>query len=182
MRRFSASPWWLASLFGLVMPALAQAALHTSGAPEVSFTASGPAGLRIVGRTHDLVVSEQSGRIVIEVPLRRLTTGIDLRDRHMKEHLEAGRFPTVDLIVARASLRFPTSGAVSGSAHGNLRLHGQDHDVTFRYTAERSGGVIQVQGTVKVRMNRFGIEVPSYLGMTVRPDVEVSARFGLTDR
>ena len=33
------------------------------------------------------------------------------------------------------------------------------------------------RGTVHVNMNDFGITVPVYLGVTVKPDVDVSASF-----
>jgi hypothetical protein len=32
-----------------------------------------------------------------------------------------------------------------------------------------------------LNMNDFGIQVPSYLGVTVKPDVDVAAQFEVTD-
>lgn len=184
MKTSSRSRWFLAAALAalFILPAVATAALHASGSPDVSFTAVGPAGLRITGNTHELAVLDDGTNVTIEVPLGHLTTGIELRDRHMKDHLGVQQHRTAELTVARAALQFPTGGTVSASARGKLKLHGRERDVSFRYTAERHGNAIRVSASVKVKMTAFGIEVPSYLGVTVQPDVDVRVRFQVSDQ
>ena len=163
-------------------PLAASAALRASGRAEVSFTVLGSAGLRIVGTTHDLAVAEDGGKLRVEVPLGHLTTGIDLRDSHMKERLEASRYRTAEIVIERGALRFPTEGPVTASLRASMTLHGTTRPVTVRYTATRSGQAIRVQGSIRLDMRQFGIEPPSYLGISVRPSVDVTARFAVQDQ
>src|SRR5208283_6245359 len=72
-----------ASVVGL--SAIAHAALSAPTDKHVGFVASGPAGMKIEGTTSDLDLADQGETIVITVPLANLSTGIGLRDRHMKE-------------------------------------------------------------------------------------------------
>src|ERR1700730_891725 len=84
------------SLFAL--STLAHAALSAPTDGHVSFQASGPAGMTIEGTTAVLGLADQGDNIVITVPLANLTTGITLRDRHMKEkYLEVPKYPSATL-------------------------------------------------------------------------------------
>jgi polyisoprenoid-binding protein YceI len=168
----------LASLVGV--SALAEAALSSATDKHVGFVASGPAGMKIEGATPDLDVAEQGENVVITVPLANLSTGIALRDRHMKEkYLEVQKYPSAMLSIGRGALRVPAGGdKVELEVPSTLSLHGQVRPVTVHYEAKREGGTVVVsRGTFRINMNDFGIPVPSYLGVTVKPEVEVSANF-----
>ena len=84
--------------------------------------------------------------------------------------------------MAREKLFFITaSGDLAADASGVLKLHGKTKPVPFHYLAKRSGPQMIVSGTLHLNMNDFGIEVPSYLGITVKPDVEVAVQFEATE-
>lgn len=156
-------------------PLAADAKLAASGTSSVAFSAAGPAGLKIAGTTADFGVSEDSGNVTITVPLKNLTTGIGLRDKHMREkYLEVGKYPDAVLTVSRASLKVPGAG----DATGNVKLHGKAKDLPFHYDTRRDGQVIKVTGSLRLNMKDFGIEVPTYMGVTVKPDVDVTVSFG----
>ena len=168
-----------------LLPTVADAQfVRSGGAPDVSFTAAGPAGFKIVGKSSDLSVSDSQAAVTVSVPLSGLVTGIELRDRHMKEkYLEVQKYPQAELSVSRAALKIPGSGQESSDdAQGTLRLHGQTHPVKFHYKAKRNGDAYSVQGSMHVNMNDYGINVPSYLGITVKPDVEVAVKFDVVDK
>jgi polyisoprenoid-binding protein YceI len=169
-----------ASLFSL--SAVGYAALSSSADAHVTFHASGPAGMTFEGTTTDLKVAEDGGNIVIDVPLSNLSTGIALRDHHMKEkYLEVAKYPSTTLIIARSALKFPAKDdRAEGDAPGTLKLHGQSHPVTLHYEAKGAAAGFAAQGKFRVNMNDFGISVPSYLGVTVKPDVDVSASFSVS--
>jgi polyisoprenoid-binding protein YceI len=160
----------------------AGSALAALGSPtdaHVGFLAAGPAGMKIEGTTTDLTVADDGTNVTIDVPLANLSTGISLRDHHMKEkYLEVGKYASTTLVVARAALKFPAPGAsFEGDAPGTLKLHGQARPVTFHYDAKGDGGGFAVHGRLHVNMNDYGITVPVYLGVTVKPDVDVTASF-----
>jgi polyisoprenoid-binding protein YceI len=157
------------------------AAVSGASDAHVGFEASGPAGLKITGTTTDLTASEDGGNVVLTVALANLTTGIGLRDQHMREkYLEVPKFPATTLVVARSALTVPPSGQKSaGDAPGTLTLHGQSRPVTVHYDSKGDGAGVVIHGTFHINMNDFGITVPSYLGVTVKPGVDVSADFKL---
>ena len=181
--RFHASLVAGAALFAVVTTSLyADAKLARSGAASTSFKAAGPAGMNIVGTTTDLTVADDGTTVTITVPLANLSTGIGLRDSHTKKALETDQFAATTLVVARAALQFPAAGGQSsGDTKGALTLHGQTKDVTFHYSATNKGGTISVSGSTSVNMNDFGIKPPSYLGVTVKPDVKIDTSFDVTD-
>ena len=157
----------------------AHAALSDATAGHVSFQASGPAGMKIEGTTSDLTLADKGDSVVITVPLANLNTGISLRDKHMKEkYLEVPKYPSATLDVARTALKVPAAGdKVEIDVPGTVNLHGQTRPVTVHYEARRDGTALVAHGKFHINMTDFGITIPSYLGVTVKPDVDVSADF-----
>jgi polyisoprenoid-binding protein YceI len=163
-------------LFAVAAPG--HAAVSSASQSTVSFKAIGT-GMTIEGTTSSLTVLEQNGSVTITVPLANLTTGISLRDSHMRDkYLEVQKYPNAVLVVGRAALQLPAPGARgSGDATGTIQIHGQTRPCTVHYEAGADGSGYSVKGQLRVNMNDFGITVPSYLGVTVKPDVDVSASF-----
>jgi polyisoprenoid-binding protein YceI len=163
-------------------PGVVLATLQASQA-KVSFTCSGPGGLRIEGTGSELQAQDKGGALVVTVPLAKVTTGMSLRDTHMHEkYLESGKYPLAELSVPRAGLKFPAEGAtVEASAPGTMSIHGASRPVTFHYKAVRRGAAYDVQGDVHVNMNDYGIAVPTYLGITVKPPVDITVSFRLLE-
>ena len=172
-----------ATVIAVVSGGPADAALSKTGNASVAFNAAGPAGMKITGTTSDFQVSENGGQISLKVPLGNLTTGIALRDRHMREkYLEVQTYPNAELSVARSSLKLPAAGASSsGDAQGKMKIHGKEKDVTFHYTVQKQGSAYAVTGSVHLLLGDYGITVPSYLGVTVKPDIDVNVQFAATE-
>jgi hypothetical protein len=163
----------------LLTPLAASAALSTPSGIGVKFIAAGPAGVSIVGESAALRIIDDGQSIAVRAPLDALHTGIGLRDRHMKEkYLEVAKYPEAELRVDRKSLAFPSSGSqLAHDTRGELKLHGHTKPVSFHYVATRAANGFDVSATFHVNIKDYGIEVPSYLGVTVKPDVEVSVHF-----
>jgi polyisoprenoid-binding protein YceI len=172
---------WIVTTFVGVLGAstAVHAALSSAGDTHVAFEATGPAGLKIDGTTADLSVAEADGNVVVTVPLANLSTGISLRDHHMREkYLEVPKYPTAVLTVPKSALKVPAAGSpVDADVPGSLALHGQTRPVSVHYTAKSDGTSTTAQGKFRLNMTEFGIVVPVYLGVTVKPDVDVSAGF-----
>lgn len=167
----------------LALSTAAHAKLSRAGEPSVTFTTSGPGGLKIAGTTKALILTDDAQALVITVPLGDLATGIGLRDKHMREkYLQIASYPNASLRVARADLKLPASGAkAEGDAPGIMTIHGQNHAVTVHYAVKHDGASYGVSGAVHVNMKDYGIDVPSYLGVTVKPDVDIAVRFDAKD-
>lgn len=158
---------------------VAAAKLQKTGSSEAGFKAAGPAGLSIEGRTSDVAVADDGTTVTITVTLSSIKTGLDLRDKHTREHLETDKHPTAELKVPRASLKLPGGG--EGDAKGTMKIHGQTKDVTFHYVAKQSGDTYDVKGKTRVNINEYGIKTPTYMGVGVKPDVDVFANFQAKD-
>jgi len=174
---------WFGLAFGtlaLVAAVPALAGLAVSGEHQVTFHAKGPAGLGIDGKGNDVKMSDSTKTLDLVVGLNGLKTGIELRDKHMKEkYLETQKYPTAKLHVEKSSLRLPSGGKrVEAQGTGLLTLHGVTKKIPFHYSATGTPKRAHVDGHLHVNMNDFNIHVPSYLGVTVKPDVEVAVSFG----
>lgn len=169
-------------LAALTLSVVADAKLHITADATAGFRASGPAGLTIDGKTSEVAVADDGTHVVVTVKLGAIDTGIGLRDKHTRGYLEVATFPTAQLDVARADLSFPAAGAQSGGdAKGNLTVHGQTKEVTFHYKAKLDGDTLAIEGSTRININDYGVKTPSYLGISVKPEVEVYARFHAKD-
>jgi len=166
---------WLALAALLVLGGLAARAEEGKG--SASFVALGPAGLRIEGSTDQVKLFAQDDQLVVTVDLASLKTGIGVRDKHLREDLQTAQFPSGELRVKRAALKLPQPLAeASGEADGQLLLHGQSNSVHFRFTARRTDGGTEVTGALRIHLADFGIAPRAYLGISVKPDVDVSVK------
>jgi polyisoprenoid-binding protein YceI len=166
--------------FAMVVSSWAFAGWTQSGTGSVSFNAVGPAGFKINGKGEKLTVSDDGARLSVAVPLASLETGIDLRNKHMLEDLEAEKFPTATLEVALSALKFPADGeTVSAEARGQFGLHGQTKETAFSYKATCKSGLCDVEATAGLNVKDFGVKIRSYLGITVKPDLKIGVRVQL---
>lgn len=174
---------FLAPLALAMAPALAEAALTEAKDATVKFHASGPAGLKIEGVTHDFAVREAGGEVRFVVPLANLDTGISLRNKHMREkYLEVSKFPNAELAVKRSALPAVGDGATAAAqVDGAMTIHGVTKPVKVSVKATRSGSRFVVHGQAPLDIRDYNIHVPSYLGVTVRPDITVEVDVTLVD-
>ncbi|MGZ6163666.1 MAG: YceI family protein, partial [Myxococcaceae bacterium] len=93
------------------------------------------------------------------------------------------KYPNAQLAVARTAIKFPAEGqSTEGTVPATLALHGKSKTVPVHYRASRQGKSYEVKGDLKVDFREFGIEIPSYLGATVKPPVDVNVAFVLDDK
>ncbi len=152
-------------------------------APEASFTAVGPAGLKFTGKTGGVQAATEGDNLVVTVALKGLDTGLDLRNKHMREkYLQVDKYPNAVFTVPWSAIKRPESGDVEAEASGTLTIHGQTKPTKVRYKASKSGSNYAVDGSLKLDLRDFGIEVPSYLGVTVKPEIDAQARFTIAAR
>lgn len=170
---------YLVAVLVALQAASADAKVTGSGG-SVEFVALGPAGLRITGKGGGVSANEEGANVIVTVPLGSLTTGIGLRDSHMRDrYLETSKYPNAVLNVPRSALALPAGG--SGDTNGTMTLHGKQRPVKIHYDARKQGDTYAVTGTTRINMTDFGIERPSFAGTTVKPDVDVTVSFTAKD-
>ncbi len=171
------------AILALLVAVPASAALSTNGDARLVFKATGPAGLSFEGKDQDVRLKEEGGSVFVTVKIDGLSTGIELRDRHMKDkYLEIAKYPTATLEVDKSKLHFPDGNAVAGSADGKLTLHGVTQMVKVSYHADGDSKKAKVDGTMRINIKDFKIDVPSYLGVTVKPNVDVEVKLCVVNK
>ncbi|MEW6429972.1 MAG: YceI family protein [Myxococcota bacterium] len=168
---------WFAAL-SVVTASLALAGWAKQGDAEATFKATGPAGLKIVGKTTAVEVADDGAHLTVTVKATEIDTDNSLRNSHMKEDIEAEKFPLITLKVPVASLKVPEDGqSVEAETRGVFGMHGQTKEIPFKYKASCKGGSCDVDGTADINLKDYGVKIRSYLGITVKPEVTVGAKF-----
>lgn len=57
----------------------------------------------------------------------------------------------------------------------------QSRPATVSYNSKRAGVVHQIEGSVHLNIKDFSIEISSYMGVTVEPDIDAIVRGKLDD-
>jgi polyisoprenoid-binding protein YceI len=117
----------------------------------------------------------------LQVDLQTLDTGIGLRNTHLREkYLEVGKGAGFDravlseIVVSGADL---AAGSGKGTFKGVLALHGTRKPVGGDVRLTPAAGHVKVDATFPVQLPDFGIAEPRYLGVGVRDQVQVRAKF-----
>lgn len=172
----------------LLLPGAASAGLKvdsTIAAPKVGFHANGePGALDIDANTADLAVADDGTTLTFTVALGTVSTGIDLRDEHMKDKfLQVGSFPNATLAFPKASITWPVEVAkrTKGSVDAQFTAHGVTKPVKVTYDVSKTKTGYKVDASFPYDISQHGIEVPSYLGITVDAKQTAKATFYLVD-
>ena len=167
-----------ALLVCLLALAASAAGVERTGDASASFTGKA-VGVKLEGKTSELKLQDDGQVLRVIVPLAGLKTGMDLRDKHMREkYLEVDKYPDAVLEVPWSAVTLPEDGkSTTQKGRGKMTLHGRTKEVPFTYTVHRAGNTYQVTGNTPLNLKDFGIEVPSYLGVTVKPDIETVVSF-----
>jgi polyisoprenoid-binding protein YceI len=165
---------------GCVVTAVCAAAgpFKLTAEPNIAFTATGVAGLKINGATSHLTLVEDGNKLTFTAPTTDFKTGIGLRDRHLKEHIEAEKFPEAKLVIDRSKVALPDGAAQKpGTVRGDFTLHGVSKPVDISYGVERGGAGYHVKADFDVNLPDYKIQKPCYMGICVGEKVHVAAAF-----
>ncbi|MBX2799055.1 MAG: YceI family protein [Myxococcales bacterium] len=171
----------LTSLLLASAPALA--GLTIEGKPKVVFHAEGSPGvLTFDGVTKQINLADDGANLVFTVPIDTVQTGIELRDDHMRRnYVQTDQFPNVTLTLPRGEITWPESGDTEGSVTGTFNAHGVDRLVQVAYTIKKTKTGMRVKATFPFNTSDHGIEIPSYLGVTIKPDMTADVTVDLVD-
>lgn len=177
-------PVLMATLFTfLTAPAFANApsvAYTPSADANASFEAVGkPSLLKIKGHgarvngSITLAAGAISGKF--DVDLDQFDTGIELRNRHMKEkYLETAKFPKATLEIESVDLPKdwkPGIDISDASFKGKMTLKGTSKPVQGRLKV--TGATMATEADFSLSLQDFPVGVPSYMGVTVADAVNI---------
>ena len=137
---------------------------------EAKFDAVGnPGFLSIAGEkgkvTGKYVKSNDKITGSFDVDLNTLETGMDLRDKHMKEkYLETNKYPKASLTIVNVAI--PKDGYLK--FNGKLSLHGKTNPIDGDCHIK---DVVNFECKFKINLADYGIAIPDWKGVTVAKDV-----------
>jgi len=155
---------------------------HAQGSLE--FHAIGrPSALKIVGKSGlpkgSLILSQTALNGALLLDLNGLDTGIELRNRHMKEkYLQTQSFPQAKLQLLSLGISpeslTPGYEVADAPFTGKLLLHGIEKPVNGKVTIKRSENTVAANANFQIKLSDFAIDVPSFMGVTVADIVDIT--------
>lgn len=168
---------WFAAMC-VVLSSVAFAGWSKKGTPQASFKGTGVAGLKFVGKTSDVEITDDGKDLTLTVKIDSIDTDNSIRNGHMKEDVEMTKFPTMSLKVPLAAIAAPEDGkSIEKDTKGSLTFHGQTKEIPFHYKASCKAGVCDVDGSADIKLSDFGVKPRKYLGVGVHDEVGISATF-----
>jgi polyisoprenoid-binding protein YceI len=138
--------------------------------PMAFFSAKLTGGASIDGKTADITLSDDDSTVTIKVNMKRVNTGMDLRNEHFQTKFLKGK-TEAKLSVKKADVK-----GNKGDIKGQLTLNGHaPREVTVHYKKDDDGDRLKVKGNFDIKYTDFGWEKMCYLGVCVNEDVKVSA-------
>lgn len=168
---------------GAMLASPAFAGMTIDGKPKLAFHAEGSPGfLTFDGKTTEMSVTDDGTTLTFQVPVDTLDSGIALRDQHMREtYVQTANHPHATLKLAKSAVTFPDSGSADGKIKGTFNIHGVDREVEVTYSIKNAKGVYKVKASFPFNTVEHGIEIPKYLGVTIKPDMTADVAVDLVD-
>jgi polyisoprenoid-binding protein YceI len=143
------------------------AALAASDAPVMAKVVLSPIGSFEASAKQIIGKGEKTGDVYtakeLKVLVNQLSTGMSLRDKHLKDTLNAKDHKYI--VVSNVK-------ATKGSGTGEITINGIKKPVTFAF---KDNGGKDATATFKISLKDFNIKGISYQGVGVQDAVEISA-------
>ncbi|MCC6475885.1 YceI family protein [bacterium] len=162
-----------------------------SGDPATSVVFESDAPLeKVVGRTTiatgtiELPESGQQGRAEVHVDMASITTGLSLRDKHMREnHLHTDKFPEAVFTSTEFALTAtPVAGSkVLAAVKGNFTLHGVTRELSPEvYVTLSDDNSLIVEAAFTVTLADYEIPRPEFLVMKLSELQQIKVKLKAT--
>ena len=149
-------------------------------------------GVKVRGESDALranvLVRRDSDQLILDeieawLPTTSLETGMGIRDAHLQNYIfktDDGQTP--DLTFTGANLMCPSGRGreVKCDISGNLTIRGIQRPFSLTMKIREQGGsmtTFRVVGEGSIKLSDYGIERPSYLGVTMKDSVKLQLEF-----
>lgn len=153
---------------------------------SVEFVAIGnPSLLKIHGTgaapSGTLALEKNTLSGTIDVALESIDTGMGLRNRHMHDkYLKTKQYPSAKLILEPISLPTGEFTELSKPFSGTLRIQETEKPVNGEVILTRKNDLLNAVAKLKIKITDFGIEIPSFAGITVADKVIIESKLKTT--
>ncbi len=115
--------------------------------------------------------------LYFEVDLRKLDTGIGLRNRHMREnYLHTDKYPYAKF-TGKITEATPSGDKTKVKVQGSMDIHGVKRGMEVTGTISGSGDKLRIRTTFDVRLTHHKIEVPQLMFVKIDENMELVLDF-----
>ncbi|MBF0297853.1 MAG: YceI family protein [Oligoflexia bacterium] len=154
---------------------------------SVEFMAIGNPGMLTIegkgkGITGDLTISSRNVEGTFECDLNTLETGIDLRDKHMKEkylEIEKAAFAKAEFKLTKLTLPDKESFTTKKIPfEGKLKLHGVEKLIKgeANIDKDKKNKTLQSTASFNINVKDFNITIPTFAGINVGENVKIQTK------
>lgn len=119
-------------------------------------------------------------KLYFEVELASLDTGIDLRNRHMRDdYLEVGEYPYAKFSGVLARVDEKEDGAFQVTASGTLTIHGVDKGVRLPCDVRPSGRGYDARCAFDLLLSDFDISIPKLMFLKLANQIRLEVAFSV---
>ena len=184
----------MAALALMAAPNAAQAQGHESAMVAISGTAAFDSSttvpmISIHGKSTALEgrarVRQDGDSLIVEqlealVPIRTLSTGMGLRDEHMRKNVFTsadGSVSDVRFVADRVVCVGPAGAKRTCQLSGDLTIRGTARPFAITLDVKNDGSAYRAVGDGIAKLSAYGIPAPSQLGVTAQDEVKVHLDF-----
>lgn len=118
------------------------------------------------------------GMVYFEVNVLSITTGIGLRDRHMREnYLEADKWPKTFYKGTIAEWEEITPDSIKVRANGTIFIHGVERPLPVEAILSRTSDGFRIRSEFQVRLPDFSIQVPKVMFLKLDENILLKLDF-----
>jgi polyisoprenoid-binding protein YceI len=113
------------------------------------------------------------------LPVTSLSTGLGLRDSHMRKYIfttAEGSVPDLRFIAPKAECS-PNGKALTCSLAGELAIRGRSRPLTIVLNVRNESGSFRAVGDAVAKLSAYDIEAPSQFGVKTDDDVKLHLEF-----
>lgn len=150
-----------------------------------------PSAIKIKGEKAkvygDMTLFKNNLNSNLKVDLNEFTTGIEMRDEHMKEkYLETqkaeyryAQLSIIDYLIPEDY--WNNKKELNTEFNGKLTLHGVTKNINGRiiFPPYTKGNIVLTNANFNIKLTEFNIEIPSFVGITVAEEVKIEVKLPL---
>jgi polyisoprenoid-binding protein YceI len=112
------------------------------------------------------------------VKLDSFDTGMDMRNKHMKEKtFQIDKYPDAKFTLENVSIpKDSTDKKITAHFTGKLNFHGAEKPIAGDVDVTLHEKTVDYDATFSMKMTDFGCTIPEFAGMTIQDEVKVEAK------
>jgi polyisoprenoid-binding protein YceI len=170
-------------------PGDATAVVEVQGGTATFDAGTNIAAINVHGKSTNLLgraqIRQTGGAITIErieatVRVQTLTTGLGLRDEHMRKYVfttDDGQVPDLTFVGDKADCPPRGGGEPTCNVSGQLAIRGTKRPFAIALKVSRTGDTYRAAGDGTMKLSAYGIARPSQFGVTTPDDVKLHLEF-----